>query len=105
MNTTLKTSLIADAKLRLRLHTNAFDNEISDLIDAAATDLIRHNAIQSSQLDNTTIDPLIKRAIMTFTRAYFGQPDDQERLQKDYEDQKAMLMTTTGYTDWGDING
>ena len=109
MNTSLLTSLLADAKLRLRLHTTAFDEEIKDLILAATQDLIRHNAIQESQLNDITtsnpLDPLIKRAIMTYVRAYFGDPEDPDRLKKDYEDQKAMLMTTTGYTDWGDIDG
>lgn len=105
MNATLKTSLITDAKLRLRLHTNAFDNEIGDLIDAAASDLIKRNAIQESQLSGTTIDPLIKRAIMTFCRAYFGTPEDPERLKADYDEQKATLMMTSGYTDWSESNG
>ena len=100
MNATLKTSLIYDAKLRLRLHTDAFNDEIGDLIDSAALDLIKRNAIQESQLSDTTIDPLIKRAIMTYVRAYFGEPEDPERLKADYDEQKATLMTTTGYTDW-----
>lgn len=105
MNQSLQTSLLSDAKLRLRLHTAAFDMEVLDLIDAAATDLVRHNAIQSSQLDDENIDPLIKRAIMTYVRAFFGDPEDPARLKADYDDQKAMLMTTSGYTDWGDIDG
>ena len=105
MNTTLLTSLLADAKLRLRLHTSAFDDEVRDLIEAAVADLIRHNAIQQSQVEDITVDPLIKRAVLTYVRAYFGDPEDPERLKADYENQKAMLMTTSGYTDWGDING
>ena len=100
MNATLKTSLIYDAKLRLRLHTDAFNDEIGDLIDSAALDLIKRNAIQESQVNGTTIDPLIKRAIMTYVRAYFGEPEDPERLKADYDEQKATLMTTTGYTNW-----
>ncbi len=100
MNATVKTSLIADAKLRLRLHTDAFDYEIEDLIDAAAADLIKRNAIQEAQLDSVPVDPLIKRAIMTYVRAYFGTPEDPERLKADYDEQKATLMMTSGYTDW-----
>lgn len=101
MNATLKTSLLNDAKLRLRLHINAFDDEIGDLIDAAAADLLKRNAIQESQL-TFPVDPLIKRAILTFVRAYFGTPEDQEGLKADYDEQKATLMMTSGYTDWGD---
>lgn len=100
MNATLKTSLLNDAKLRLRLHTNAFDNEVGDLIDAAVDDLLERNAIQQSQISGTTIAPLIKRAIMTYCRAFFGDPDNQERLKADYDEQKATLMMTSGYTNW-----
>ena len=100
MNATVKTSLISDAKLRLRLHINAFDDEIGDLIEAAAADLVKRNAIQESQLV-VDMDPLIKRAILTFVRAHFGTPEDPERLKADYDEQKATLMMTSGYTNWG----
>lgn len=100
MNATVKTSLLADAKLRLRLHINAFDDEIGDLIEAAAADLLKRNAIQESQLV-VDMDPLIKRAILTFVRAHFGTPEDPERLKTDYDEQKATLMMTSGYTNWG----
>ena len=100
MNETLKTRLISDAKLRLRLHTDAFNNEIGDLIDAAAADLIKRNAIQEAQLNGTTIDPLIKRAMLTYVRTYFGTPEDPERLKADYDEQKATLMMTSGFTNW-----
>ena len=100
MNATLKTSLLQDAKLRLRLHTNAFDDEVGDLIDAAVDDLLERNAIQQTQISGTTIAPLIKRAIMTYCRAFFGDPDNQERLKADYDEQKATLMMTSGYTNW-----
>lgn len=100
MNATVKTSLLADAKLRLRLHINAFDDEIGDLIEAAAADLLKRNAIQEAQLV-VDMDPLIKRAILTFVRAHFGTPEDPERLKADYDEQKATLMMTSGYTNWG----
>ena len=105
MNATLKTSLLFDAKTAVRIKIDAFDNEIGDLIEAAATDLIKRNAIQESQLSGTTIDPLIKRAILTVVRAHFGTPEDPERLKADYDEQKATLMSTSGYTDWGEIDG
>lgn len=105
MTSTVLDALLEDAKLRLRLHTNKFDSEITDLIQAAAADLIHRNAIQEAQLEAETIDPLIKRAIMTYCRAYFGTPDDPERLKADYDEQKATLMMTTGYTNWEATDG
>lgn len=98
-------ALLTDAKLRLRLHTDAFNDEIKDLIQAAAGDLLYRNAIQPSQLENTPVDPLIKRAILTYVRAYFGTPEDPERLKADYDEQKATLMMTSGFTEWGETNG
>ena len=100
MDSTVKTSLLNDAKLRLRLHINSFDDEIGDLIEAAASDLQNRNAIQSTQLASLPIDPLIKRAIMTYVRAFFGTPENPERLKDDYDEQKATLMMTNGFTDW-----
>lgn len=105
MNQLILTSLLEDAKLRLRLHTDAFNSEISDLIEAAASDLLKRNAIQESQLEESSVDPLIKRAILTFVRANFGTPEDPERLKADYDEQKATLMMTSGYTDWSEIDG
>ena len=100
MNVTLKTSLIVDAKLRLRLHTDAFNAEIGDLIEAAANDQLRRNAVQQAQLDADSADPLIKRAILTYVRAFFGDPENAERYKADYDEQKATLMMTSGYTVW-----
>lgn len=103
MNETVLTSLLTDAKLRLRLHTDAFNDEIKDLIEAAASDLVNRQAIQSEQIAALPIDPLIKRAILTYVRAFFGTPENPELLKADYDEQKATLMSTTGYTTWTDL--
>lgn len=103
MNETVLTSLLTDAKLRLRLHTDAFNDEIKDLIEAAASDLVNRQAIQPEQIAALPIDPLIKRAILTYVRAFFGTPENPEQLKADYDEQKATLMTTTGYTTWTDL--
>ena len=105
MTSEVLSSLIQDAKLTLRLHTTAFDSEISDLIQACVADLEHRNAIQASQTESLPVDPLIKRAIKTYVRAFFGTPEDPERLKADYDEQKATLMMTTGYTDWGEVDG
>lgn len=103
MTSEVLSALLSSAKLVLRLHTNAFDAEISDLIEACEADLLHRNAIQSDQMSALPIDPLIKRAIMTYVRAFFGTPDDPERLKADYDEQKATLMMTTGFTAWEEV--
>lgn len=90
------TTLIAAAKLALRLTTSAYDNEIGRLLDAAFLDLGVAGVDEPSESD-----ALYEQAAITYVRANFGQPDDYDRLKKSYDEQKAQLSTATGYTNWG----
>lgn len=89
-----------DVRLALRITTNAFDRELADLMSAAAADL----GIAGVS-NNCTGDPLVKRAVITYIKMHFGEPDEYDRLKKSYDEQKAQLATATGYTVWGDVNG
>ena len=42
------------------------------------------------------------RAIITYVKMNFGNPPNQEWLQQSYETQLGQLMTTSGYTNFGD---
>lgn len=92
--------MLEKVKLALRIKSQAFDSEIEDLIDAALADL--GLAGVSKQTED---DPLIVRAVITYCRANFGEPDDYERMKESYDEQKAQLSMATGYTDWGEDNG
>lgn len=83
-------------KLALRITTDAFDTELNDLIEAALVDM---RLAGITNMDTT--DPLIKRAVITYCRLNFGQPDDYDRLKKSYDEQKAQMGMATGYTNWG----
>lgn len=85
------TTLIAAAKLALRLTTNAFDNEISSLLDAAYLDM------GVAGIEPESDDALVKTAAITYVRAHFGSPADYDRLKKSYDEQKAQMQTATGY--------
>lgn len=87
--------ILDDVKLALRVTTDAFDAELNDLIDAALVDM---NLAGIVNLDVS--DPLIKRAVLTYCRLNFGQPDDYDRLKKSYDEQKAQLGMATDYTEW-----
>lgn len=86
---------LAAVKMALRVSTTAFDNEISGLIDAALLDM----GLAGVTNDDDT-DALILRAVVTYCRLNFGQPDDYDRLKASYDEQKAQLGMATGYTTW-----
>ena len=88
-------SMLTQAKLALRVTTNAFDQEISDLLDASLLDMGVAGVVPAE------MTALVQQAAITYVRANFGQPDDYDRLKKSYDEQKAQLATCSGYTNWG----
>lgn len=91
------TALAQKAKAACRVTTSYYDNEISDLVNAALLDLTFGGAITI-----TETDPLIIRAVCTYCKMNLGNPENYDRLKASYDEQKAQLGTATGYTDWGD---
>lgn len=85
--------MLAKVKLALRVTTSAFDNEINGLIAAACADL----GVVGVDVEATTTDPLLTRAIITYCRLHFGSPEDYDRLKTSYDEQKAQMISCTGY--------
>lgn len=83
-------------KLALRITTDAFDDEILGLIKAALLDL-GLVGITQMVLTNGTNDELIITAVITYVKLHFGEPSDPDRLKKSYDEQKAQLITASGY--------
>ena len=94
-------TMLADVKTALRVTTDDLDSDITILINAAVDDL-KLVGVTGSTVDTASTDPLVQRAIITFCRANFGQPDDYEKMKVSYDEQKAQLWMATDYTDWGD---
>jgi uncharacterized phage protein (predicted DNA packaging) len=88
-------------KKALRIMTDAFDDELNILIEAACMDLGIAGVIEDAAITNSN-DALIQRAIITYCKMNFGLPEDYDRLKSSYDEQKAQLATSTGYTNWGD---
>lgn len=89
------TAMINAAKLAARITTTAFDQQVSDLLDAAMLDMgVAGVEIPASQ------DALVEQAAITYFRMNFGQPDNYSDLKRSYDEQKAQLSTCTGYTAW-----
>ena len=89
--------MLNKVKMALRISTNAYDDELTDLIEAAQIDLGIAGVVVPPE-----IDAIVLRAIITFCKISFGLPEDYDRLKKSYDEQKAQLSNATGYTIWGD---
>ena len=89
--------MLEKVKMALRITTDAYNSELNDLIDAAQIDL----GIAGVVLPDT-LDAICTRAIITYCKLHFGEPDDYDRLKASYDEQKAQLSMATGYTEWTD---
>lgn len=103
--------MLNETKMALRIKTNVYDGEIARLIEAAVGDLgivdveaagvsfiISATTTGETVTDNSTItDQLLIRAIITYVRLHFGSPDDYDKLERSYNEQKAQLITASGY--------
>lgn len=86
--------MLNKVKIALRITTTYYDSELTDLIEAAKLDL----GVAGVVIPDT--DELITRAIITYCKMSFGLPEDYDRLKSSYDEQKAQLVTATGYTTW-----
>ena len=89
--------MLDKVKMALRIKTDALDEELVDLIEAAKADL----GIAGVVLPGT-LDAICTRAVITYCKMSFGLPEDYDRLKRSYDEQKAQLSNATGYTNWGD---
>ena len=90
--------MLEKVKAALRITVTVYDDELTTLIDAAKLDL----GIAGVEIPPT--DAIVERAIITYCKVHFSSLSDGEfsRLKASYDEQKAQLVTATGYTNWGD---
>ena len=89
-------ALIYEAKKAKRIRTDDFDSEVERLLKAALLDLGVAGVSVPAELD-----ALVSQAAITYFLANFGEPEDYASLKASYDEQKAQLSMTSGYTDWG----
>ena len=89
--------MLEKVKLALRIATTKYDSELTDLIESAKLDMGIAGVVIPE-----TIDALVTKAVITYCKMSFGLPEDYDRLKASYDEQKAQLLTATGYTNWGD---
>lgn len=90
-------TILAKVKVALRITTDDFDDELTDLINACLLDL----GIAGVTEDDTT-NALIIQAVKTYCKIHFGDlnADQLDKLKLSYDEQKAQMSMATGFTDW-----
>lgn len=90
-------------KLALLISDNDFDSELADLINAACKDL-GIAGVEGLTVTTSSNDAIIIRAIITYCGYQFelmhGSLDRSQAFKKSYDEQKAQLGMSTGYTVW-----
>lgn len=87
---------VSTVKRALRITSYEFDADITAWIAAAKSDMGLTDIFNTDETDN-----LISRAIITFCRMQFellyGNGERYQLLKAAYDEQKAQLITATGY--------
>lgn len=94
--------MLEKVKMALRIKTNAFDTELTQLINSALIDLGFGGAKPEVLVLTTSSSPdaVVTQAVITYCKMNFGLPEDYDRLKRSYDEQKAQLGMATGYTRW-----
>lgn len=87
--------MLEKVKLALRITADAYNSELTDLIEAAKQDLGIAGVVVPEE-----ITEIATRAVITYCKMSFGLPEDYDRLKRSYDEQKAQLSNATGYTVW-----
>lgn len=84
-------------KAALRVTEDDYNDEIRSLINSALIDL----GIAGVEVPER-IDAVVETAVITYCRLHFlfMAGDEYGRLKAAYDEQKAQLVTATGYTRW-----
>ena len=98
--------MLDKVKNALRVKTEAFDDEIQDLIDACKADLrlVGVNVPEDTPAEGkeaTAGDPLITRAIVLYAKANFGYSEDREKYGAADDLLKCSLSLAGEYHAWG----
>lgn len=94
-------------KLALLISDDDFDSELTTLIEAAALDL-GIAGVEGLTVSTDTNDAIVIQAIITYCAYQFelmhGSLDRSAAYKKSYDEQKAQLGMSTGYTTWSSDN-
>lgn len=96
--------MLDKVKMALLISSEDFDEEILDLIGAAVLDLNIAGVDDSTVVSDNPTDKLIVRAICSYCGYQFelvhGSLDRSDAFKRSYDEQKAQLGMSSGYTTW-----
>ena len=84
--------MLEKVKVALKITTNDFDSELTDMINAAILDLGLAGIINTLQTD-----ALVIRAICTYCRLNWGSPADYDKLKASYDEQNSQMSMSSLY--------
>lgn len=88
-------------KLALRVTTDAFDTELSQLIAACTEEMAGVGVLIDYEADGTTPSSMqVQTAIVAYCKWLFGNNADADRWCAIYHHKLAQLQTMSGYTNW-----
>lgn len=95
--------MLDKVKLALLITSEDFDEELEELIGAAFIDLNIGDVSEDVTIITTT-DPAIIRAVCSYCGYHFelehGALQRADAFKRSYDEQKAQLGMSTGYTVW-----
>jgi len=88
-------------KLALRITTDAFNSEITQLIAACTEEMQGVGVVIDYEADGETPSSMqVQTAIVAYCKWLFGNNADADRWREIYHTKLAQLQTMSGYTDW-----
>jgi hypothetical protein len=94
-------TILQEVKKALRIaQTNAFDDEVTNLINACLLDLQMVGIV--NHVDTTSLNPYTLDVVKIYCKMNFGDvpPEEYDRLKASYDEKKAQLQMSTGFTVW-----
>ena len=97
-------ALLDKVKVACRVTSDAYNDELTDLISAALADIGIPDINADLLTDTESLMPLVQRAVITYCKMSFGYAtlaeDQYDRLKASYDEQKAQMLMNSNYTTW-----
>lgn len=92
--------MLTIVKKALRIATDAFDDELTLLIEACLEEMRGVNVIVDTDKDGVPTSAQVRTAVVCYCKWQFGDNDNKEQFEAIYHEKLAQLKTMNDYTDW-----